>query len=46
MPAKGSGDTYDLIPKWARTLAVRNFSWDIYRTPLPQKNNSNIKVDI
>jgi len=41
---KGPGNTFDLNPKWERTLpSFGNFSWDIYRVP-PKK--SNIKVDM
>jgi hypothetical protein len=41
---KGPSNTFDLNPKWARTLhSVGNFSWTIYRAP---KTNPNIKVDI
>jgi hypothetical protein len=43
---KGPGNTFDLIPKWSRTLpSLIYFSWDIYRDPL-HKKKSNIKVDI
>jgi hypothetical protein len=44
----GPGNTFDLNPKWARTLpSLIYFSWDIYiETPLHTKNYSNIKVDI
>jgi hypothetical protein len=40
---KVPGNTFDLNPKWQRTLpSFGNFSWDIYRVPpIP-----NIKVDI
>jgi hypothetical protein len=32
---KGPGNTFDLIPKWSRTLPfLICFSWDIYRDPL------------
>jgi hypothetical protein len=35
---KGPEDTFDLNPKWARTLpTLIYFSWDIYRDPPPQK---------
>jgi hypothetical protein len=34
---KCSADTYDLIPMWARTLAVGNCSWNINRTPFHKK---------
>ena len=31
---KGPGNTFDLIPKWSRTLpSLIYFSWDIYRDP-------------
>jgi hypothetical protein len=44
---KGSGNTFDLSPKLARTLpSLIYFSWNIYRDPLSTKNNSNIKVHI
>jgi hypothetical protein len=45
---KGPGNTFDLNPRWARTLpSLIYFSWDIYRDPLStKKQNSNIKVDI
>jgi hypothetical protein len=40
---KDLGNTFDLNPKWERTLpSFGNFSWDIYRVP----PNPNIKVDI
>jgi hypothetical protein len=43
---KGPGNTFDLNPKWSRTLpSLIYFSWDIYRIPL-HKKKSNIKVDI
>jgi hypothetical protein len=30
----GSGNTFDINPKWARTLpSLIYFSWDIYRDP-------------
>ena len=33
---KGPGNTFDLIPRWSRTLPSLNcFSWDIYRDPPP-----------
>jgi hypothetical protein len=35
MSVKGSANTCDLIPKWARSLAVGNCSWDINRAPHP-----------
>jgi hypothetical protein len=32
---KGPGNTFDLTPKWSRTLpSLIYFSWDIYRDPL------------
>jgi hypothetical protein len=31
---KGLGNTFDINPKWERTLPpFGNFSWDIYRPP-------------
>jgi len=43
---KGPGNTFDLKPKWERTLPFgMYFSWDIYRDP-PSTKKSNIKVDI
>jgi hypothetical protein len=40
------GNTFNLIPKWARTLlSLIYFSWDIYRDSLAHFF-SNIKVDI
>ena len=42
----GPSNTFDWIPKWARTvLSLIYCSWDIHRDPL-HKENSNIKVDI
>jgi hypothetical protein len=36
---KGPGNTFDISPKWERTLSsFDNFSWDIYRVP-SQKNS-------
>jgi hypothetical protein len=36
---KGPGNTFDLNPKWARTLPyLIYFSWDIHREPPPKKN--------
>jgi hypothetical protein len=33
----GAGNTFDLNPKWARTLpSLIYFSWDIYRDLPPQ----------
>jgi hypothetical protein len=44
---KGLGNTFDLMPKWSRTLpSLIYFSWDIYRDPPLHKKKSNIKVDI
>jgi hypothetical protein len=45
---KGSCNTFDLRPKWARSLPfLIYFSWDIHRDPLLHKKQiSNIKVDI
>jgi hypothetical protein len=43
---KGPGNTFELNPKWSRTLpSLIYFSWDIYRDPL-HKKKSNINVDI
>jgi hypothetical protein len=43
----GPGNTFDLNPKWSRTLPpLIYFSWDIYRDPPFHKKKSNIKVDI
>jgi hypothetical protein len=43
----GPGNTFDLNPKWLRTLpSLIYFSWNIYRDPPSIKKNSNIKVDI
>jgi hypothetical protein len=43
---KVPGNTFDLNPKWSRTLpSLIYFSWDINRDPL-NKTKSNIKVDI
>jgi hypothetical protein len=40
---KSPGNTFELSPKWERTLpSFGNFSWDIH-SPSP---NPNIKVDI
>jgi hypothetical protein len=34
MSVKGSDNTFDLNPKWERTLpSFVNFSWDMYREP-------------
>jgi hypothetical protein len=47
MSVKGPGNTFDWNTKWARNLpSLIYFSWDIYRDPPLQKQNSNIKVDI
>jgi hypothetical protein len=36
LSVKGPGNTFDLNPKWSRTLpSLIYFSWDIYRDPLP-----------
>jgi hypothetical protein len=36
---KDQGNTFDLNPKWSRTLpSLIYFSWDIYREPLHKKN--------
>jgi hypothetical protein len=44
---KGPDNTFDLSPKWARTLPyLISFSWDIYRDPPSTIVFSNIKVDI
>jgi hypothetical protein len=44
---KDPGNTFDLNPKWSRTLpSLIYFSWDIYRDPPLHKKKSNIKVDI
>jgi hypothetical protein len=44
---KGSGNTFDINPKWTRTLPSLTYcSWDIYRDPLSTIFFSNIKVDI
>ena len=44
MSFKDPGNTFDISPKWERTLPfVVNFSWDIYRVP---QENPNINVDI
>jgi hypothetical protein len=43
---KDPDNTFDLNPKWSRTLpSLIYVSWDIYRDPL-HKKKSNIKVDI
>jgi hypothetical protein len=43
---KGLGNTFDLNPKWERTLpSVGNFSWDIYRVPPPQIQISKLIFD-
>jgi hypothetical protein len=44
---KGPGNTFDLNPKWSRTLpSLIYVSWDIYRDLPSIKKNSNIKTDI
>jgi hypothetical protein len=44
---KITGNTFDLNPKWARTLpSIIYFSWDINRNPPPQLFSSNIRFDI
>jgi hypothetical protein len=44
---KNPGNTFDLNPKWTRSLpSVIYFSCDINRDPPTQKTISNIKVDI
>jgi hypothetical protein len=44
---KDSGNTFDLISKWAITLpSLIYFSWGIYRDPPSTIMFSNIKVDI
>jgi hypothetical protein len=44
---KGLGITFDINPKWSRTVpSLIYFSWDIYREPPQQFLFSNIKVDI
>jgi hypothetical protein len=44
---KDPGNTFDLNPKWSRTLpSLIYFSRDIYRDPHSIKRKSNIKVDI
>jgi hypothetical protein len=43
MSVKGPGNTFDLNPKWERTLPTfGNFSYDINSVP---PLNPNIKVD-
>jgi len=40
---KGPGNSFDLNPKWERTLpSFDNFSWDMHSP----SQNRNIKVDI
>jgi hypothetical protein len=42
---KGPGNTFDLNPKWSRTLpSLIYFSWDIYRDPLFIKKNQISKL--
>jgi hypothetical protein len=37
---KGPRNTFDINPKWARTLpSLIYVSWDIYRDPLHKKNS-------
>jgi hypothetical protein len=44
---KDPGNTFDLNPKWSRTLpSLIYFSWNIHRDPPSIKKKSNIKVDI
>jgi hypothetical protein len=44
---KGPETTFDLNPKWSRTLpSLIYFSWDIYRDHPSIMFFSNIKVDI
>jgi hypothetical protein len=43
---KGPGNTFDIIPKWSRTLpSLIYFSWNIYRDP-PRSWVSDINFDI
>jgi hypothetical protein len=45
MSVKGPSNTFDLIPKWSRTLpSLIYFSWDIYRDPLFIKKNQISKL--
>jgi hypothetical protein len=42
---KGPGNTFDLNPKWERTLpSLIYFSWDIYREPPLHKKNQISKL--
>jgi hypothetical protein len=41
---KGLGNTFDLNPKVGKKFVVWNFTWDIYRAPIP--NFIFIEVDI
>ena len=44
---KDPGNTFDINPKWTRTLPfLIYFSWDIYREPPPHFVFSNIRFDI
>jgi len=44
-PVKGSDNTFDLNPKWARTLpSFIYFSLVIHRDPTPQKKNQISKL--
>ena len=44
---KDPGNTFDLNPKWSRTLpSLIHFSWNINRDHPSIKKKSNIKVDI
>jgi hypothetical protein len=43
MSVKGPGNTFDLNPKWARTLpSLIYFAWVIYRVPPKSKYQSSI----
>ena len=40
---KGPGNTFDINPKWERTLpSVDNFRWDIYSPPPKKKNTFDL----
>ena len=42
---KDPGDTFNLNPKWARTLpSLIYFSWHIYREPPPPSTKKNIQL--
>jgi hypothetical protein len=42
---KGPGNTFDINPKWSRTLPfLIYFSWDIYRDPPSIKKNQISKL--